>query len=175
MTPEQQKFIRDLILFPPEGIRRISKEEFLRKFPSALEKGVLALKLLDDAYRERNIDDLQCVMIIGNVFGFSDKHQNVLCLLLEEDWHISHEDIVSALGKLQMTPRTIDALYRITQWIPSYLDFDESRALAVKAIWVLGSVDSLEAEQKLKAIGNSSNLVLRQEAERQLNRRRANN
>ncbi|MFD5103330.1 hypothetical protein [Streptomyces albidochromogenes] len=32
-----------------------------------------------------------------------------------------------------------------TRWIPEYLDFDEFRALAVKAIWALGAIPGPEA------------------------------
>jgi len=59
MTIEEQKLSRDLIITPPHGARGISKEEFLRRFPSAVELGKVALRLLEDAYEGQNAEELQ--------------------------------------------------------------------------------------------------------------------
>jgi hypothetical protein len=53
------------------------------------------------------------------------------------DWHHSHEDVVWHLGEYQGAD-VISALDHATRWVPDYLDFDENRALARKAIWELG-------------------------------------
>lgn len=96
MMPEQRKLCRELVI-TPSGEGRISKEEFLRQFPSALEDGRLALRWLDDANTARNADDLGCALIIGFTFGFGPAHKDILRRLVDADWHYSHEDIVSAL------------------------------------------------------------------------------
>jgi hypothetical protein len=70
MTEEQRKLCRDLIIFP-DGRRRITREEFLRQFPSAVERGRLALKWLQEAYETRNADDLSYALIVGGNFGFA--------------------------------------------------------------------------------------------------------
>ena len=69
------------------------------------------------------------------------------------------------------TPDTVDALFRVTQWIPKSLEYDDARALAVKAIWALGKIPGSEAEAKLETLARSENTILRQNAVEQLERR----
>lgn len=130
------------------------------------------MKLFEEAYQARNSDDMDCAIVVGFVFGFGPEHTTILCQLLDEDWHRSHEDAVSALDGLR-TPVAIESLFRATQWIPDYLDFDDARALAVKAIWALGNLPGPESEAKLKAIARSDDPILRTNAEEQLERRRS--
>jgi len=169
MTEEERKFCQDLMWFP--GRKEPSKEDFLRRFPSAVEQGKLALRLFEEAYKARNPDDIRCALLVGFSFGFGPEHTAILRLLVDEDWHESHEDVVSALDELR-TPVAIEPLFRATQWVPGYLDFDEARALAVKAIWALGNLPGPEAETKLKTIARSDDAILRTNAEEQLERRR---
>ena len=170
MTEEQRKFCQDLIIYP-DGRSRITKEDFLRRFPSAVENGRLALKWLDEADQTRNAEDLNCALTIGFVLGFAPEHLDILRRLVDVDWHYSHEDVVSAL-ETWPTPDTVEALFRATQWIPKSLEYDDSRALAVKAIWALGKIPGAEAETKLEALARSDNAILRKTAEEQLERRR---
>jgi hypothetical protein len=170
MTPEEQKLCRDLVVTPPRGARQISKEEFLRQFPLAIERGKLALRLLEEASKAQNAEDLQCALIVGHAFGFAAEHLDILSRLVDVDWHYCHEDIVSAL-QTWPTPDTVEALFRATQWIPKSLEYDDSRALAVKAIWALGKIPGTEAETKLEALARSDNAILRKTAEEQLERR----
>ncbi len=170
MTPEQRKLCGALTIFP-NGSRRVSKEDFVRQFPSALENGKLALGWLDEAYRARSADDLNCALTIGFTFGFAPADKDILCRLIDVDWHYSHEDVVSAL-KTWPTPDTVEALFRATQWIPKSLNYDDNRALAVKAIWALGKIPGPEAETKLEALTRSDDAILRKTAAEQLEQRR---
>ena len=131
----------------------------------------MALKWLQEAYETRNADDLSYAFIIGFTFGFASEHKDILRRLVDEDWHYSHEGVVSAL-KTWPTPDTVDALFRATQWIPKALEYDDARALAVKAIWALGKIPGPEAEAKLEMLARSENTILRQNAVEQLERRR---
>lgn len=171
MTEEQRKLCQDLIVHPPEGLSLISKEEFLRQFPSAVEYGKLALKWLEGAFQVQNAQDLDCALIVGFRFGFAPQHLDVLCQLMNAEWHHSHEDVVSALDEMN-SPNAAEALFYATQWIPRYLEFDESRALASKAIWALGKLASSDADMKLTTLANSEDLFLRKAAAQQLERRR---
>lgn len=171
MTIEQRTLCRNLVMLP-NGRGSISKEEFLRRFPSAVENGRLALKWLREAYETRNADDLFFTLIVGFKFGFDPKHKDILLRLIDEDWHYNHEEVVTAL-KNWPTPDTVDALFRSTQWIPKALEFDDARALAVKAIWALGNIPGPEAEAKLEVLARSENTILRQNAVEQLELRKA--
>jgi hypothetical protein len=170
MTEEQHKLCRDLIIHA-DGRSRITKRDFLRQFPSAVEHGRLALKWLDGAYQAENAEDLLCALMIGWNFGFGLEHLDILRRLVGVDWHYSHEDVVSALDELR-TPDAVDALCCATQWIPKSLEYDDSRALAVKAIWALGKIPGTEAETKLGTLATCDHIILRKAAREQLERRR---
>ena len=69
------------------------------------------------------------------------------------------------------TPDAVEALFGATQWIPT-LEYDDSRALAVKAIWALGKIPGAEAENKLETLARSGDDILQKTAAEQLERRR---
>jgi len=171
MTEEQRKLCGMLVMFP-DGKRRITKEEFLRQFPSAVECGRSAVRFLEDAYRTKNESDLEGALIIGCTFGFPPEHKDILCRLIDEDWHCWHESVVSILSGLWPTPDTVEALFRATQWVPKSLEYDDGKAMARKAIYALGKIPGPEAETKLEILARSDDPVLRGWAVKQLERRR---
>jgi hypothetical protein len=171
MTPEQRELCWMLLIRPPRGTRQISKEEFASRFPSALQDGKLAAELLHAATATQNAEDLQCTLLVGFTFGFTPEHRDILVYLANADWHHSHEDIVEALEEWPVA-ETVEALFQATLWIPKYLDFDDSRALAVKAIWAIGKVPGPLAEEKLAELARSSDPILQANANKQLGRRR---
>jgi hypothetical protein len=173
MTEKQRKLCGALAILP-NGSRRVSKEDFVHQFPSSLENGELALRWLDEAYRARSAEDLDCALAIGFTFGFAPAHKDILVRLVDADWHYSHEGVVSAL-QTWPTADTVEALFRATQWIPKSLEYDDNRAWAVKAIWALGKIPGTEAEAKLETIARSDNAILRRTAEQQLERRHQKN
>jgi len=87
------------------------------------------------------------------------------------DWHTRHEDVVAALGRLR-SPDTVEALYHATQWIPEYLDYDETRALAMKAIRALAKIPGYRAERALIRVLDSEDELLQEMARYQLQKRR---
>ena len=86
-------------------------------------------------------------------------------------WHFKHEDVVTALGQLK-SPKAVEGLQAATKWIPEYLDFDESRALAVKAIWALGCIEGPDADAALRELMNDPDPILAESAAGQVKRRR---
>jgi hypothetical protein len=92
------------------------------------------LHLLERAVAKRCTDDVEGALFVCSKFGFTPEHLPFLLELASADWHHSHEDVVWYLGDYQ-GPEVVNALIRATEWIPEYLDSDESRALARKAVW----------------------------------------
>src|ERR1035437_9324886 len=173
MTSTERDIVHRLVITPQQRKPNLSEEEFVRLYPSAIEQGRLATALLEEAVGERNAEDLQCSLIVGFTFGFAARQKHILCSLLEADWHFCHEDLVTALQELGIYDREIVAsLHKATQWIPKYLDFDESRALATKAIWALGKMPGSEAELALRQLAASSDTLLRDAAQHQLQQRK---
>ncbi|SRR6266446_3086090 len=169
MTAQERNLTNDLIITHGDAGPSISKEEFSRKFPSAVQNGKLALPLLEQAVSDRSAKDLQAALLIGFKFGFGFEHNHLLCCLIDANWHFKHEDVVLALEEIKRNDsETVSALFRATQIIPDYLAYDETRALAVKALYALGSIDDPEADEALMRVAQSDNELLRAEAASQI-------
>jgi hypothetical protein len=146
--------------------------EFLKRFRSSADGQQLCSELLAEAISSRSAEDVEWSLIVGYTFGFAEQHLEALLLLASASWHFKHEDVVTALGQLK-TPRAVHGLHAATKWVPHYLDFDESRALAVKAIWALGRISGPEADAALSELVNDADPILAAAAVEQVERRRA--
>jgi hypothetical protein len=177
MTPDERKMVSQLVTRPgqdnsADAITR-RKEEFARQFrPWVSDRMKLTLELLERACAERNATDVEYTLVIGFSFGFSSAHLDALMRLADADWHHRHEDVVSALDKLR-DRRAVDILYRSALKRHEYLAFDDARALAVKAIWALGKLSDAAADEKLRLLAQSDEIILREQAMIQLERRAA--
>lgn len=169
MTPEDEKVILGLVYSPANPTRVGSPEEVLRHF-GASDGRQLGLKLLKEAIESRYADGVELALIVSNEFGITMDYLDMLLQLCAADWHHMHEDVVSLLGQLR-TSTAVDALYRAAVWIPDYLDYDDNRALARKAIWALGGTPGPEAEAALVRLRDSDSEIVRKGAEAQLERR----
>src|SRR5260370_12352467 len=153
MRTLQQQLILDMTL------HRLSEDEFLREVRVARSEATgFALRALEEAYRQKNEDDVECGLYVGFRFGFTPEFLDILTRLSDAEWHRSHEDVVAALDGLGDT-RTIEALYRAALKIHAYLEYDDSRALAGKAIWALGKLGDAPADQKLRLLPASCHSV----------------
>lgn len=168
MTPDERKLILSLVVAPGRN-RDGSPEEVLRHFGTD-DGQALGSSLLRDAVERQDELDVEAALIICFAFGFTQDHLEPLVQLCSADWHFKHEDVVTGLGKLN-SPDTVEALYQATQSIPKYLDYDESRALATKAIWALGGTSGPESGQALVRILDSGSEILRNAAQAQIERR----
>jgi hypothetical protein len=168
MTPEDRHAILSLVHYP--GQPPTATPEDLIQHLHTDDGKMLGLRLLRNAIAERNATDVELAMIVCNVFGFDSDHLEFLLTLTEAQWHHKHEDVVSTLGDLR-APEAVDAFYQATQWVPDYLDYDDSRALARKAIRALGRTPGPQAEQALTRLLNADDEILREESEKQLDRR----
>jgi len=167
VTLEQRQAIMALVIVPGRD-RTGSPERVLQQFGTD-DGQALGLNLLRDAAGRRDELDLELALIVCFTFGFTAGHLDLLIQLAGMDWHLKHEDVMAGLGELR-SPLAIDALLDATWWVPQYLDFDESRALARKAIWALGAVPGPEARQALAGLLDSDSSIVREEAKAQLAR-----
>ncbi|HEV2639434.1 MAG TPA: HEAT repeat domain-containing protein [Actinocrinis sp.] len=130
----------------------------------------LGRSLLAEAVAEKEESGVDLALIVCARFATAADIKPLLFELAPAGWHHDHESIVSLLGKLK-SPDTVDALYHATQWIPEHLDYDESRALAGKAIWALGAIPGPEATAALTRLLDDKDESLHERAARQLRRR----
>jgi hypothetical protein len=169
VTPEERRLVSSLVT-APMAPAELSPQDFLRRF-GASDGQALGLRLLRDAVERRNGEDVEAALIVCSTFGVTMDHLLPLAQLASADWHVKHEDVVTLLGQLR-TPDAVDALYEATQWVPAYLDFDESRALAGKAVRALAAIPGERAEQALLRLLDADDAVVRKQAEKQMERRK---
>ncbi|GGY40929.1 hypothetical protein [Streptomyces djakartensis] len=170
MTPEEQDLIMDLAVGLGDGPTR-TLDEVLAHFGES-DGGALALRLFQDAMERQDADDVEMALIVHGAADASvEEFLELLIELFPAEWHRGHEDIVSMLGTLH-SPRTVPTLVLATRWVPEHLDFDDCRALAVKAIWALGGIPGPEAREALEGLRDAENEIIRENAVKQLARRR---
>ena len=145
-----------------------TKQEFLQFFVNEhLPKYVI--NLLEDAYLEENGEDVEDSLFIGFTFDiFTEKFVNILCKLIEANWHTQHEDIARILKDLK-SPDSIDSLYQAAIANHDYLSYSDASPLAVKCIWALFAIGTEEAKEKLKLLAHSHDEVTRRVALKRLN------
>jgi hypothetical protein len=148
------------------GRETLSNDEFLEGFGTT-DGEALGLDLLRDAAGRHDPVDVELALVVCFRFGFSDGHVPVLLSLAFTDWHQRHEDVAMALGKLR-SPASVEALAHLADWVPSYLEYDDARALATKAIWALGSITGEAAHQALESLARSDDGVVAESAREQL-------
>jgi hypothetical protein len=148
----------------------ISKDEFLRCYPFDVEKDSSHVrKFLQDAYLLKDADEFEYALLLGFSFDFDIESVPILNNLIVEDWHFKHEDIARLLQGFKDSS-SIDVLYQTALERYDYLDYDDSYALAVKCIWALGSINTGSSREKLKQLTSSTNQIISDAAEKQLQR-----
>ena len=168
MTPKQRDLLLALLLVPGDA-EPIDPESVLNAF--GMTDGVqLASQLVTEAVASRSAVDLELSLIATSAFGFPDDLNETFIGLLDADWHHSHEDLVRTVAQLNL-PQAVPALRRTAVWVPGYLEFDDSRALARKAIHALGRIPGVEATSALEELADSEPPELAAVAQRQLKRR----
>jgi hypothetical protein len=169
MNEDDRQAAFSLVYYPAVG-RRGTPEDVLRHFGTTDGRS-LGLTTLRQAIGDRDAKDLEAAVTLCTVFGFDREHLPLLIELESADWHYLHEDVVTMLAELR-TPEVVDSLVHATQWIPEYLDFDDTRALARKAIWGLGGIPGPEAERALTSLLADKDERVGKWARKQLDRRR---
>lgn len=146
MTPHQRDLVLSLVQVP--GRRpAITGAAFLRQLGVA-DGSAWALDQLRDAMTRRDSDDVELALTAAGVLGATDEYVAPLVSLALEDWHQSHEAVVSMLGRLR-PPEAVPALATLTWHVPEYLGWDQSHALARKAVHALGSIEDPSATAAL--------------------------
>ncbi|MCW2943017.1 MAG: hypothetical protein JWN00_6002 [Actinomycetia bacterium] len=168
MTPEDQQVIIGLTFVPQKG-RKNTPEDVLCHF-GATDGIALGLRLLRDAVERKDGLEVGLALYVCGTFGLTMDHLELFVELASADWHRSHEDVANGLEALR-TSAAVNALYHLAWWIPDYLDWDENRGLARKAIWGLGKTPGPEAEQALRRLLDEPDEIVRENAKKQLARR----
>ena len=170
MTPADRAVIFSLVVVP--GRPREGRTELVLEHFGTRDGQALGLDLLRDSVLRESGDDAEAALIVCGAFGVGPDHLAALADLVRAGWHVSHETVVSLLGRLR-SQQTVAALQHAATWVPGYLEFDESRALARNAIWALGDTPGPEAESALRHLARSNHEIVAGAAKEQLDRRGA--
>jgi hypothetical protein len=141
-------------------------EEYLKVVPRQGHKHVLELTdLLNEAKEKKNDSMLEVVLLLCSRDGLDSRYVEPLCILLNEDWHYSQEDIAMMLGEIK-NESGVEPLFKAALAIP---DYDDGRSLAKKCILSLGEIKSAYAIEKLKMLTFSEDMIIAEFAEMQIN------
>ncbi|WP_223435066.1 MULTISPECIES: hypothetical protein [unclassified Pseudomonas] len=160
MNCEQQRLVFDLMF------ERVSKEKFIELVfvGSDIPEGYVCQEL-EAALAIKDADSVECLLIIGFIFGFLMGCPDILSRLLIEDWHVCHEDIASALQSLKY-PGAVDYLFKAALADHPYIGSEYS--LGVKCIHALHDVGTDSAKEKLRILAQAENPVMSELAGRLL-------
>lgn len=158
---------RDIIIKLIE--EKLNDDEFLEKFTVDIKKDYNYFdKILNDSIVAENGEDLGLIFYIGFAFDlFKERHIEILNKLILEYWHMCHEDI-AILFQYFESNLTVESLYEATLTKPEYLNYTD--AFAVKCIWTLGDINTVESKEKLRLLTKSKNRVIKKNAKEQLKR-----
>ncbi|WP_226499105.1 hypothetical protein [Pseudomonas sp. MWU16-30322] len=162
MNQQQQDLMIDLVS------HRISTDRFLESLFKGGEIPEDYLRAeLETALEMKDADSVECLLIFGAVFGFTQDCADVLCRLLVEDWHISHESIAREL-KVFKFPAAVDYLFRAA--LTCYPYIVSEHALGVKCIHALHEIGTDNAKEKLCLLAKVGNAEMSKLATRLLAR-----
>lgn len=170
MKAEQRDAILKMVAYPGESGRH-GRNGFIAATGIDHPES-WALHELDEGLVNRSAEDVELATTLGALLGVDDRWVDPLIKVLDADWTRSHEDAAEILGDLA-DPKAVPALIRATRWVPEYLDYDEGRALAVKAIHSLGKIPGPEAALGLDDLRNHEDRPLRECVERVIETRTA--
>ena len=163
MNSAQRDAILKMVAYPGEP-GRLGRDGFIA-VTGIDDPETWALHELDDALVNRSADDVGLATTLGALLGVDDRWVDSLISVLDADWTYSHEDAAEILGDLA-NPKAVLALVRATRRVPEYLEYDEGRALAVKAIHSLGRIPGPEATLGLDDLRDREDRPLRECVER---------
>jgi len=156
MNQQQQDLMIDLVS------HRISKDCFLESLFKGgdIPEDYLRAEL-ETALEMKDADSVECLLIFGAVFGFTQDCADVLCRLLVEEWHISHEDIAREL-KVFRYPGAVDYLFKTA--LTCYPYIASEHALGVKCIYALHEIGTDKAREKLQLLAKVDNAEMSERA-----------
>lgn len=150
----------------------IEEKDFVHFFyPKIKKDSRYVIRLLEQAYQEKNGDDVELSLYVGFVLEvFTKEYVPILCKLFLEKWHTRQEDIASLFQELK-DPRAIEVLYQgaLTKFV--HFEYNDSYSFIVKCCWALGDINTVESRKKLELLAQSDNKIIKDAAIEQLNRK----
>ena len=157
---------KDLIL--KLMMKQINLSEFLCQFGDG--SGELDLcKELTIAREAKDAELVDLLLYLSAVVKFDYYDVDILNQLVTDPWHQKHEEIVRLLDHYRQ-PSSVNPLYEAALLNLDYRDYDEDFILANKCIRVLEKIQDQNAIEKMELLAEVDNALIRQYAQKHLNR-----
>lgn len=157
---------KDLIL--KLMMKQINLSEFLCQFGDG--SGELDLcKELTIAREAKDAELVDLLLYLSAVVKFDYYDVGILNQLVTDPWHQKHEEIVRLLDHYRQ-PSSVNPLYEAALLNLDYRDYDEDFILANKCIRVLEKIQDQNAIEKMELLASADNELIRQYAQKHLNR-----
>lgn len=151
-------------------MKQINLSEFLCQFGDG--SGELDLcKELTIAREAKDAELVDLLLYLSAVVKFDYYDVNILNQLVTDPWHQRHEEIVRLLDHYRQ-PSSANPLYKAALLDLDYRDYDEDFVLANKCIRVLEKIQDQNAIEKMELLAAADNELIRQYAQKHLNRMR---
>ncbi|MBK0080897.1 hypothetical protein IAE49_22685 [Kosakonia sp. S58] len=151
-------------------MKQINLSEFLCQFGDG--SGELDLcKELTLAREAKDAELVDLLLYLSAVVKFDYYDVDILNQLLTDPWHQKHEEIVRLLDHYRQ-PSSVNPLYKAALLNLDYRDYDEDFILANKCIRALEKIQDQNAIEKMELLASADNELIRQYAQKHLNRMR---
>lgn len=159
---------KDLIL--KLMMKQINLSEFLCQFGDG--SGELDLcKELAIAREAKDAELVDLLLYLSAVVKFDYYDVGILNQLVTDPWHQKHEEIVRLLDHYRQ-PSSVNPLYEAALLNLDYRDYDEDFILANKCMRALEKIQDQNAVEKMELLASADNELIRQYAQKHLNRMR---
>ena len=149
-------------------MKQINLSEFLCQFGDG--SGELDLcKELTIAREAKDAELVALLLYLSAVVKFDYYDVDILNQLVTDTWHQKHEEIVRLLDHYRQ-PSSVDPLYEAALLNLDYRDYDEDFVLANKCIRALEKIQDQNAIEKMELLASADNELIRQYAQKHLNR-----
>jgi len=148
--------------------KQTNLSEFLCQFGDG--SGVLDLcKELTIAREAKDAELVDLLLYLSAVVKFDYYDVDILNQLVTDPWHQKHEEIVRLLDHYRQ-PSSVNPLYEAALLNLDYRDYDDDFILANKCIRVLEKIQDQNAIEKMELLASADNELIRQYAQKHLNR-----
>jgi hypothetical protein len=149
---------------------RITKQELLKILGINLDQVQKYItNLITEGSESRNQVDIEMSVVLGHIFQFPENIMDYYHELLLQDWHISHEDIISLIEfkKLPKSVPFIEAAIKLKSKL-IYLEYDDYGSYYRKCFWALYMINTLDADHLIEKYTKDNDNIIAEAAKERL-------
>lgn len=152
--------------------KKITPNEFFSQYPTKIyAQSNYILKEMQAALLIKDKDAIECLIYLRPFhaqYESTETHAGILRLLLQEDWHKSHELIIDALTLLPYDQLIVDSIFDAAKKNHSYLSMEDNHALAKKCVYALSEFGTDYSLVKLRMLSETADNYVKNIAKKEL-------